>query len=87
LANKPAAERFVDLYPRCSTGQQQQLYHRYQLQAGWTSIGRVLDAVRSDERFQQDTIVIFLSDHGELLGAHGRMPKWHNVRRSHQVRS
>ncbi len=86
LANKPAAQKsFVDLYPQVFQPiNNNSAYHRfyYQLQAEVDKhIGRVLDAVReSDERFQQDTIVIFLSDHGELLGAHGGMhQKWHNA--------
>lgn len=52
----------------------------YQLQAEVDKhVGRVLKAVReSDKQFQRDTIVIFLSDHGELLGSHGGLhQKWH----------
>ncbi len=37
-------------------------------------VGRIMDAVR--ER-NEDTIVIFLSDHGEGLGRHRRVQKWH----------
>jgi hypothetical protein len=42
-------------------------------------IGRVLDALRSTAAYD-NTIVIFSSDHGEMLGAHGGMhQKWHNA--------
>lgn len=37
-------------------------------------IGRILDAVEARD---DDTIVIFTSDHGEGLGRHGRVSKWH----------
>jgi choline-sulfatase len=31
-------------------------------------------------RFRDDTIVVYTSDHGEMLGAHGGMhQKWHNA--------
>lgn len=41
--------------------------------------GRILQTLR-DEGLADDTIVIFTSDHGEMLGSHGRMQKsvWWN---------
>lgn len=84
LSTKPSAQAsYREVYPQAfqptgSLKPYQRFY--YQLQAEVDKhIGRVLDAVRaSDEKFQQDTIVIFLSDHGELLGSHGGLhQKWH----------
>jgi choline-sulfatase len=40
-------------------------------------MGRVYDALRRS-RFFQDTIVVFTSDHGDMLGAHGGLhQKWY----------
>jgi arylsulfatase A-like enzyme len=42
-------------------------------------IARVLDALRSSRDYE-NTIVVFSSDHGDMLGAHGGMhEKWHNA--------
>ena len=42
-------------------------------------LGRVYDALRRS-RFFADTIVVFTSDHGDLLGAHGGMhQKWYGA--------
>ena len=41
--------------------------------------GKVYSALKAS-RFFEDTIVIFLSDHGDLLGSHGYMhQKWHTA--------
>jgi choline-sulfatase len=45
-------------------------------------VGRMLDAV--DAR-RDDTIVIFTSDHGEGLGRHSRVQKWHPFEESVRV--
>lgn len=45
-------------------------------------IGRILNAV---ERRKDDTIVIFTSDHGEGLGRHSRVQKWHPYDQSVKV--
>jgi arylsulfatase A-like enzyme len=43
------------------------------------AIGRVLEALQASG-MADDTIVVFTSDHGDLLGAHGGMQqKWHNA--------
>ena len=40
----------------------------------------VLDALAADPANQRDTIVLFLSDHGDLLGSHGGMfQKWYTA--------
>ena len=58
-------------------------YHRfyYELQKEVDKhIGSVVDALASDRSNYRDTIVIYLSDHGEMLGSHGGMfQKWHNA--------
>jgi hypothetical protein len=42
-------------------------------------MGRVLDAFRATHAYE-NTIVVFSSDHGDMLGAHGGMQqKWHNA--------
>ena len=58
------------------------MYHRfyYQLQKNVDEqIGRVIDTLTEDREQYRDTIIIYLSDHGEMLGAHGGMfQKWHS---------
>jgi choline-sulfatase len=51
----------------------------YQLQQNVNDqIQRVLDTLNSHPDMAENTIVIFTSDHGDLLGAHGGMhQKWH----------
>lgn len=84
LSSKPDAQAsFVGLYPK---GFQplgnHDAYHRfyYQLQKEVDAhIGTVIDELSSNKGQYRDTIVIYLSDHGDLLGAHGGMfQKWHN---------
>jgi arylsulfatase A-like enzyme len=38
------------------------------------NVGRLLDTLES-EGIREDTVVVVLSDHGEMLGSHGRMEK------------
>lgn len=38
------------------------------------NVGRLLNAIKK-QGIQEDTIIIFTSDHGEMFGAHGRMKK------------
>lgn len=84
LAGKPAAQgSFVDRYPMgFQPLSDSNPYHRfyYQLQKNVDAqIGKVVDALTGDRSMYRDTIVIYLSDHGDLLGAHGGMyQKWHN---------
>ncbi len=43
------------------------------------AIGRILDRLAAS-RFHDNTIVVFTSDHGDLMGAHGGLQqKWHNA--------
>ncbi len=86
LSTKPSAQAsYRDVYQQAfQLSQNTEAYRRfyYQLQANVDiQIGKVLDALKeSDERTQRDTVVIFLSDHGELLGSHGGLfQKWHQA--------
>ena len=38
------------------------------------NFGRLLNTLK-EEKLEEDTVVIFMSDHGELMGSHGRMGK------------
>lgn len=85
LASKPSAQasyRTVyqqGLQPTLGESPQQRFY--YQLQKNVDgSMGRVLSTLQESEDDYRETIVIFLSDHGDLLGAHGGLfQKWHNA--------
>jgi choline-sulfatase len=86
LAGKPAAQAsYRDAYGQAfQPTRNGQEYHRfyYQMQANVDKqIGHVLRALRSGgPQFYRDTVVVFLSDHGELLGAHGGLfQKWHQA--------
>ena len=85
LSKKPTAQgSFVAQYPQAFQPlPNDELYHRfyYQLQKNVDAqIGRVLDAIASDRQQYRDTVIIYMSDHGEMLGAHGGMfQKWHSA--------
>ena len=53
----------------------------YQLQENVNrEVQKVLDALHEHPAMARDTIVIFTSDHGDMLGAHGGMhQKWHQA--------
>jgi choline-sulfatase len=85
LSTKPDAQgSFVARYPQgfqpLENGPE---YHRfyYQLQKNVDEqIGRVIKALAASRQQYRDTIIIYLSDHGEMLGAHGGMfQKWHSA--------
>ncbi len=77
LASKPDAQAsYRDLYAQVIqpvTNDESYRRFYYQLHANVDrQIGKVLQALRSSPpAVRRDTIVIFLSDHGELLGCHG----------------
>ena len=85
LSTKPSAQAsFVGQYPLGFQPHDNQLpYHRfyYQLQKEVDQhIASVISALTADKGMYRDTIVIYMSDHGEMLGAHGGMfQKWHNA--------
>lgn len=83
--DKPDCQRsYRETYPRMLQPTTNTLDYRkfyYQLQENVNrEIQRVLDALAADPRLAADTIVVFTSDHGELLGAHGGLhQKWHQA--------
>ena len=85
LAGKPACQpNYIERYPQVfQTVHNSPEYHRfyYQLQQNVNGqIQRVLDALSAHPDMAANTIVIFTSDHGDLLGAHGGMfQKWHQA--------
>lgn len=83
LATKPSGQRdYRDRYHEWMQGVPPQDYWRlyYQLQKNADDeMFRTYQALR-ESRFYENTIVVFTSDHGDLLGSHGYMhQKWHNA--------
>ena len=85
LVGKPACQKdYVDKYPQIfqpvPDGEQYRRFY-YQLQQNVNDqIQRVLDALNAHPQMARNTIVIFTSDHGDMLGAHGGMhQKWHSM--------
>ena len=82
LSTKPRCQQsYTDTWPRLGAPQpwtQTHLRFYYELQAAvGEQITRVLDALAASGA-QEDTIVVFSSDHGDMQGAHGGMhEKWH----------
>lgn len=82
LNTKPRAQKSYkkvfqkSFQPTLDTNEYRRLYYSLQLQVD-KDIRKVLDAVVKS-KFYEDTIIIFTSDHGELLGAHGLFQKWYN---------
>ncbi|MGZ4693250.1 MAG: sulfatase-like hydrolase/transferase [Acidimicrobiales bacterium] len=83
LDDRPTAQRlFREAWPSMLYPQPTDLaYRRFYY---WlhelvdTAIARILDALDASG-LADDTIVVFTSDHGDLLGAHGGLQqKWHN---------
>lgn len=77
LHTKPSCQAsYRDTYPKALQPIGNEPFYRklyYQLQKNADhQIMKVLDAL-SRSSFDEDTIVIFTSDHGELLGAHGHL--------------
>jgi arylsulfatase A-like enzyme len=63
-------QRHIDAYRR---------FYHYLHKIVDAQIGRVVEALRRGPFFE-NTIIVFTSDHGELLGAHGGMhQKWFNM--------
>jgi arylsulfatase A-like enzyme len=79
----PCQETFKALWPKIIFETATDLAYRrlyYYLQKVVDeSIGRILEALQTSGMFA-DTIVVFTSDHGDLVGAHGGLvQKWFNV--------
>jgi choline-sulfatase len=85
LDGKPQCQpSFIAAYPKVFQTVRNTLDYRrfyYQMQQNVNNqIQRVLDALSADPVMAANTIVIFTSDHGSLLGAHGGMfQKWHQA--------
>jgi|688.fasta_scaffold147121_1 choline-sulfatase len=85
LSTKPTAQASYKavyqqgLQPTRAEPPHQRFY--YQLQKNVDEdMGRVFSTLKESASDYRETIVIFLSDHGELLGAHGGLfQKWHNA--------
>lgn len=82
---KPTCQQsYLETYPKMLQPTSNTLEYRkfyYQLVENVNrEIQRVLDALAADPQMAADTIVVFTSDHGDLLGAHGGMhQKWHQA--------
>jgi arylsulfatase A-like enzyme len=82
LSTKPAAQQsYVDAWGKMLAPQPWIETHRrfyFQMQRNVDEqIGRVLEALRASGQYE-NTIVVFSTDHGDMLGAHGGMhQKWH----------
>jgi choline-sulfatase len=85
LSGKPRCQpSYIETYPQMLQPTFNTLDYRrfyYQLQQNVNQqIQRVLDALRAHPAMAANTIVIFTSDHGDMLGAHGGMfQKWHQA--------
>ena len=84
FAGRPTAQRqFFDLWPQLLYEQPtdnayRRLYH-YLMKLVDAAIMHILDALDASG-MADDTVVVFTSDHGDLLGAHGGLlQKWHNA--------
>ncbi|KXH81910.1 sulfatase-like hydrolase/transferase [Sporosarcina sp. HYO08] len=84
LLEKPQAQAsYRDTYPKMlqpiiDNNFYRQLYFSLMKQAD-AEVMKVLNALQQS-RFHKNTIVVFISDHGELLGAHGGLyQKWYNM--------
>ena len=84
LSTKPRCQQsMVDLWSRMAAPQpfiEAHLKYYYEVQAAVdVQIARVLDALQTSGA-HENTIVIFSSDHGDMMGAHGGVhQKWHNA--------
>ena len=84
LSTKPTCQQsMVDIWPMLLAPQpftQAHLKFYYEMQAAVDEqITRVLDALQETSAYE-NTLVVFSSDHGDQMGAHGGMhQKWHNA--------
>jgi arylsulfatase A-like enzyme len=84
LADRPRAQQqFLDVWPRMLLPQPADATYRrfyYWLHAlADRAVVRILDSLAA-HHLAEDTIVVFTSDHGEMLGAHGGLQqKWYQA--------
>ena len=84
FAGRPDCQReFHDVWPKALYPQDtdmtyRRLYHFLQTLVD-AAIMRILDELHA-RHLDENTIIVFTSDHGDLLGAHGGLlQKWHNA--------
>lgn len=84
FTGRPTAQReFFETWPKALYDQPadnayRRLYHHLHQRVD-AAVTRILDAFEASG-MADDTIVVFTSDHGDLLGAHGGLvQKWHNA--------
>lgn len=79
FCQKDYADKYGEMFFRNPTiPQYYQLYYYLQMRVD-EEIGRVYTRLENS-RFFENTIVIYTSDHGDMLGAHGGMhQKWYNA--------
>jgi len=84
LETKPSAQKSYKhvyqeaLQPLVDTEHYRRLYYSLQKEVD-EQMQKVIKALKHSS-FYDDTIIVFLSDHGELLGAHGGLfQKWYNT--------
>jgi len=84
FAGRPDCQRqFAEVWPKLLYVQDtdleyRRLYHYLHTLVD-AAVMRILDALH-DSGLADDTIVVFTSDHGDVLGAHGGLvQKWHNA--------
>ncbi len=84
FAGRPRCqEQFKALWPQMAADQPIDVAYRhlyyYLHKLVDQAIGRILEAL-DDSGMAEDTIIVFTSDHGDLLGAHGGLQqKWYNA--------
>jgi arylsulfatase A-like enzyme len=83
LNRPPCQEQFKAVWPKMLFDTPPDLAYRqlyyYLHKVVDRAIGRILEAL-DDNGLADDTIVVFTSDHGDLLGAHGGLiQKWYNA--------
>jgi arylsulfatase A-like enzyme len=84
LRSKPSCQAdFVDKYGKVFLPQPQlpsyRRFYYYLHKLADQQVQRVLRRLQAS-RFMENTIVVYTSDHGDMLGAHGGMhQKWHNA--------
>lgn len=67
----------VGFQPTEDTDDYRKLYYSLILNAD-RNLAKVLKAL-NESKFKENTIVIFLSDHGDYLGSHGLFQKWYSA--------
>lgn len=81
LSTKPSCQQsYKEVYQKAfqltlDTEYYRQLYYTLQMKVD-KQVTRVLRALLKS-RFATNTLVVFTSDHGDLLGSHGLFQKWH----------